>query len=292
MKELLNLSENSSLQELEKIVARLITNTGDYHRSFWTNLIVPQLFRARIHNNLVGNIRDNGLNPFTSEVDFWNRPKDFIKEFGRCNDIEQSLLYCSNSWETAIAEVRPVEDDYLSMSVFRIKQDGLGSRISPVGIQYLSQIESLKNTQMLDNYKISDKIEIKEMDNFLDDLFHLEVKNDEKYKYKLSIAVTNCLMKNIQMGEALHAMHGIMYSSIVRNKKNYNLVLRPTHARTIYKLHQIQTFKVIKSENGKILLELKRNGYTVGTKHHPLDFFEILWEEVAESPNNFVEILV
>lgn len=289
MKELFELAKNSSIDELEKLVAERITESGDYHRSFWTNLNAPQLYRARIHNHLEGNVREGILNSFVHEGEFWNPPADKIIEFGRCNDLGQSLLYCSNSWETAVAEVRPIEGDYLSMAVYRTKQDGLGSRISPVGIQYLSQIESLAAGQMLVDYEISDKKEIIEMDNFLDELFHLEVGNEEKYKYKLSIAVTNCLMKNIQIGEALQAMHGIMYSSIVRNKQNYNLLLRPTHARTIYKLYQVQTFKVIKSVEGKVSLQLMRNGYTIGTKPHPLDFFEMLWETVVESPDCYVE---
>ena len=289
MKELFELSKKYSVEELEKLVAEKITETGNYHRSFWTNLIAPQLYRARIHNHLEGNVRGEILNTFVHEGEFWNPPAESIKDFGRCNDIGQSLLYCSNSWETAIAEVRPVEGNYLSMAVYRIKEDGLGSRISPVGIQYLSQIESLAANQMLEDYKISDKKEIIDMDNFLDELFHLEVGNEEKYKYKLSIAVTNCLMKNIQIGEALKTMHGIMYSSIVRDKKNYNLLLRPTHARTIYQLYQVQTFKVIKSSEGKVSLQLMRNGYTTGTKSHPLDFFEMYWETVAESPDNYVD---
>ncbi|MHA8060483.1 hypothetical protein PQG22_04285 [Aquirufa beregesia] len=284
MNNLLEQAKHLSVNDLEKIVADSITNTGNYHRSFFTNLIVPQLYRARIHAHLEGNIEDGILNSFTHEGEFWNPPAKSIHTFGRCNDIGKSLLYCSTSWETAISEVRPAKGDYLSMAIYHIKEPGLGSRISPIGIQYLSQIPSLVN--MFEKYKPSPKEEIIKMDEFLDELFHLEVSDEKKYKYKLSIAVTNCLMKDIKTDNTFLAMQGIMYSSIIRNKKSFNLLLEPIHAREIYELHQVQTFKVIESDNEKALLHLQRNGYTINSKPHPLDFFEMLWETLAESSEN------
>ena len=77
-------------------------------------------------------------------------------------------------------------------------------------------------------------------------------------------------------------MHGMIYSSIERNKKNYNIVFRPNHAKMIFSIYKIQTFEILEIDNNRIRLKLKRIGKTYGTKNHPLDNFNILWEELIE----------
>lgn len=291
MEELLNTTEKLSVNELELIVAEQITSAENYSRSFWPNLVAPQTYRARLHNHLEGRMSGDTLHRFTNEGEYWNPPQDFIYEYGRCNDINESLFYCTNSWETAISEVRPETGQYVSVATFKVKSEDLGSRISPIGMQYLSQIDSLREGQFFKDYNIQVRsAAFLKLDTYLDDLFHMPVADNEKHKYKLSIAVTKCLMKNIQMGEAIHAMHGIMYSSIIRNKQNYNLLLRPSHARHIYSLFQVQTFLVSDANDDKIKVQLLRNGMTMGTKHHPFDNFEMHWELVDEGPEAFEEV--
>ena len=90
------------------------------------------------------------------------------------------------------------------------------------------------------------------------------------------------MMKNLFDGEVERQMHGMIYSSMVRNKTDFNIVLRPIHARTIYKLYQVQTFKILETTDSLIKLQLMRNGYTTGQKHHPLDFFEMTWSSVDD----------
>lgn len=289
--ELQELSKSLSLDELTKIVERTITSVGGYQISSWTNLIVPRLYRGRNHNYVEGNVKNNELHKFTNECEFWNPPVATLQERGRCNDIGESLLYVSNNWETAILETRPIKGNYISVSIYNAKENPanpnelLGSRIIPIGIQYLSKIDSLKNNDMFKDYDFANrKAEFFELDNFLDELFHKEVGEDEKHLYKLSVAVTKCMMNNIltDSGATLQR-HGMMYPSIVHNKHSYNFIIRPIHARTIYKLFQVQTFKVIESSDSKIVLQLMRDGMTTGTKNHPLEFFEMTWFDVSSA---------
>jgi hypothetical protein len=284
--ELVNLSQKKSLDELLKIVEQKISSVPDYQISMWENFSAPVLYRARKHNNLKGNIKNNVLHRFESESEFWNTPPEFCP-LGRCQDKGESLLYCSTSWETAISEVRPDIGDFVSVSIYHARRHVdnpntfFGSRIIPIGVQYLSQIKRLKH--MFHDYDFEGRNpEFYKLDTFLDNLFHGNVAEKEQYLYNLSIAVTKCMMKNLFNGEVEQQMHGMIYSSMVRNKTDYNLVLRPIHARTIYTLNHVQTFQILETTDNFIKLQLKRDGDTSGQKNHYLDFFEMVWFNVDD----------
>ncbi|MFT6638203.1 MAG: hypothetical protein ACJAYP_000772 [Flavobacterium sp.] len=279
--ELLYLSKELDIDSLKPIVARKITSVLGYQISMWNNFTAPVLYRARKHNHLEGNIGEDGLHQFTSEKEFWNTPSEYCS-LGRCQSENESLLYCSTSWETAISEIRPELDDYISISIYHAQPSienpnaFLGSRIIPVGVKYLSKIERLEH--MFENYDFNGRsLEFFELDNFLDELFHKNVDETNKYLYKLSVAVTKCMMTNLYDGEVERQMHGMIYSSMIRDKSDYNIVLRPNHARTIYNLHQVQTFHVDSVEAKKVSLKLKRNGMTIGVKQNRFDYFNIEW---------------
>lgn len=284
--ELVNLSKEKTFDEVLKIVEQKITSVPYYQISMWENFTAPVLYRARKHNHFKGNTRDNVLNQFESENEFWNTPTEFCP-LGRCQTKGESLLYCSTSWETAISEVRPNKGDFISVSIYQARHlpdnpnKFLGSRIVPIGVQYLSQIERLKH--MFKDYNFEERnSEFYELDTFLDNLFHANVSEKEQYIYNLSTAVTRCMMKNLFDGEVERQMHGMIYSSMTRNKTDFNIVLRPIHARTIYKLYQVQTFQILETTDNLIKLQLMRNGYTTEQKHHSLDFFEMTWSSVDD----------
>ncbi len=293
--DLISLAKYLDTNELINIVERKITSIKDYQTSFWPNFKVSGFYRTRTHNHLKGNLREKVLYEFSHEGEFWNPPAEFAT-MGRCNDSKESLLYCSTSWETAIIESRPKVGEFVSVTSFNlidIKNFPTtdGSRINPIGIQYLSQIQDLKEKNMFDNYDFENRSnEFKKLDIFLDDLFHLKTNDKNKFLYKLSVSVTKCMMKNIQMGDALKQMHGMIYSSIERDKKNYNIVFRPNHARTLFSVYVIQTFEILEISNNIIRLKLKRNGKTYGTKNHLLDNFNIIWEEIIDE-NQLEEII-
>ena len=185
--DLIVLSRFLKTTELTKIVERKITSIGGYQTSFWPNFKVSGFYRTRNHNQLKGNLRKGVFQEFSHEGEFWNPPAKFTP-IGRCNDVGESLLYCSTSWETAIIESRPKVGDFISVTSFNLKEidkfpDTAGSRINPIGIQYLSQIQDLKKNNMFVNYDFENRSsEFKKLDVFLDDLFHLKT-NDIKQVY-------------------------------------------------------------------------------------------------------------
>lgn len=286
LEELIKLNYEKSLQDLIDIVEQKITSIPNYQISMWDDFIAPRLYRARKHNRLQGNFKNDKLKTFESESEFWNTPSQFCP-LGRCQNEGESLLYCSTSWETAISEVRPNVSDFVSVSIYNARVNPekpdtqLGSRIVPIGVKYLSQIERLQH--MFEDYDFKGRTdEFYELDNLLDDLFHMTVSEGEEHLYNLSIAVTRCMMKNILDGGVHKQMHGMIYSSMVRNKSDYNFVIRPIHARTIYTLFQVQTFEILEITKKRIKLKFVRDGFTMGEKCHPLDFFQMAWLDIND----------
>lgn len=115
-------SQYKTFEELLKIVEQKITSVSDYQISMWENFTSPVLYRARKHNHLEGTInKDNLLHRFDFESEFWNTPPEFCP-LGRCQNKEESLLYCSTSWETAISKVRPTACDFVSVLIYHAKR--------------------------------------------------------------------------------------------------------------------------------------------------------------------------
>ena len=118
-----------------------------------------------------------------------------------------------------------------------------------------------------------------DLDKQLEKLFLLDIKDDEKEKYKLSIAVSKCLLKDItnQFGE-IRNMDGIMYPSLVSNiYKSVNFALIPISVIENFKVSSIQTFRVLEKNKDKITIKLVKNALTHGQK-----FNSLFWQEIPE----------
>lgn len=238
------------LNEIEAILTNELLKVN-YVKNYWPTLVIPGFYRVRKHSTLIG---ESGKKPFLFEKEFWNPEIEFVTRYGRCNDIGQSVFYCSNRWETAIAEVKPQKkEDFLSVATFELIDKQTLLKITPIGVQYLSQIDDLQRNNMFGNYQFPLNNEMKILDDDLDDLFHSVVSEGQEEFYKPSIALTNCLMKKI-------GSDGLMYSSIVRDKQSYNFMLTPESAKKNYQIKIIQTFEIIELSKREITVRLVRQG--------------------------------
>ncbi len=287
-KEIINSAKDLSIDELKKLVGNILSNV-DYGSIYCTNQTFSGLYRARQHK------QKNGQNDdyiFTNEKEYWNPPKGYISQLGRCNDIGESMFYCSNHFETAILEVRPIQGQFITVARFLpIKKGGLlpSFRIKPNCIQHLKKIKEFKSC-ITDFDLLKRDTKFLEVDNLLDELFTEVVSDDESHKYKVSNAITRCMLANTVDDKGNQfSMNGMIYPSIVNSMNSINVLLKPIYAINNYLISSLQTFQVLEAIKGKVSIKLVRNGHTIGVKEHPSQQLEINWHPEIDGPIDIIE---
>lgn len=271
---LIESSKDKDIEILKEEISKIMLNEK-YSTFSFIDFEFNGFYRARKHNHLLGNVDDfEKLNVFINEKEFWEVPKESAK-IGRCNDYNESIFYCSSDFATTILEVKPKVGDYVTVANFKnILVNKPRFNIHSIGNGYLSSLPELKI--LFSNYFFDESQ--KPMDDFLDKLFHLNIKDDELYKYKLSIAVTK-----ISLTDGVNArgdkieVDGLIYPSIIRNQKSYCFALKPWIVHTFFKIFSIQTLKILEIEKDFIKISLLRNGEPMFDKIYPNDMFDVFW---------------
>ncbi len=272
--------KNSKYLSIEKIqheIAKIIGSYSGYKAYMWNHFELKGLYRARQHNHLLGTINENILSPFNSELEFWNAPEKSCK-LGRCNGVNESVFYCSNEFEVAIQEIKPASK-YITVASFKPKPKHLQSSFStaiPIGIQYLKELPALKKNFQNIGF---DESKFKELDDFLNNLFYSDISDNKLYLYKLTTAITRNMMIPIRRGTRDIPMQGIVYSSMARDKKGFNMAYKPNHIISNYYLSTVQTLEVKENSTDTITLQLKRHGYPLNVRNSIDQSFNIHWCE-------------
>lgn len=257
-KKIIKESEYKDIDTLKNEVSQIMLDVN-YTADVFSTFTFNGLYRARVHNNLIGKSENGRLYEFKNENEFWNVPEKYAKQ-GRCNSNGKSLFYCASDFETAILEVKPKVGEFVTISNFKNlhKYEKPRFRIQPIGKNYLTKIPALE--LVFENYKINqDQIEIEE---FLDELFHQNInsKKDE-FKYKLSIAIAEIFLTDSSNNDKdIIETHGLIYSSIIRDKKSHCFVLKPWIVRTYFFIDYIQTWEVLEKNPICMKIKLVRHG--------------------------------
>ncbi len=267
-------SKKLSVEELTKTVEKLIGSVGGYTASMIETFRPKGLYRARGHEFAEGASRDGELERFVYESEYWEPPKEKCK-LGRCNDDGEQILYCTNEFQTAIIEAIKPHHKFISVANFKRNHESLSSRLMPIGNEYLSKIKGIEH--LFRTYDF-DRKEFKELDKLLIKLFTSEG-NDTRF-YKLSTAVTRCMMKDEIYHHERREMQGIMYPSIARMLKSFNVALRPIHAKSIYGIWIVQTLKILDMSAKNITVQLIRNGHPETPMASQKGNSNIIWYEI------------
>jgi hypothetical protein len=267
-------SKNKDLKSIEEEISSIMFEKK-YSTDIFTNFTFNGFYRARVHNSVKGNFDKGVLTEFINEKEFWNPPAKSVK-MGRCNSEGESIFYCSSDFITTILEVKPEIGNYITIANFKnfYTENVPQFRINAIGKTYLLKIPNLKN--LFKDYVIKqDQIE---MENFLDELFHQNVNEDELYKYKLSVALSHIFMTDgTNIKNDIFKTDGLLYPSIIRNQESYCFALRPWWVHCYFEISTIQTVQVVEKGNNFIKLKLLRNGDRKGKKLYPNDMFDIDW---------------
>jgi RES domain len=195
-------------------------------------------YRARILTNAPQHISD-----------IWYPPAHKIKKIGRCNDIGESIFYCSEDQGTAILELRPTNGTSLAILQMLPAQQDTGPKVFEIAI-------AENNTDQLSDQKVREKYLIKfgfkdnsnaEMNfeklhlirNFFVKHFTRIVEPSREFNYAISLAIAK-LHRDTKMD-------GLWYPSIASGLKGNNLALTPTAADRFLKPYSCWMITVEKS---------------------------------------------
>lgn len=272
-------SKEKDIATLKEEISQIMLDKK-YTTDIFTTFTFNGFYRARKHNDVKGDCKDEILMEFVNEKEFWNPPARNVK-MGRCNGDGESMFYCSSDFLTAVLEVKPEIGDYITISNFsNLYTENIPRfRINAIGKTYLSKIHNLQN--LFEDYKLNeDKIEI---EDFLDKLFHQNVDDTETYKYKLSVALSHIFMTDgTDRKRSIIQTDGLLYPSIIRNQTSYCFVLKPWLVHCYFEISTIQTVQVVGKGNDFIKLKLHRNGGLLEEKLYPNDLFDIDWRDVSK----------
>lgn len=159
----------------------------------------------------------------------------------------------------------------------------LSAHMQVVGVDRLTETRNAYKTIFENHYKImreDNEVYYKKnllIDNFINEQFTQIVSEEENWKYKISIAITNILMS------ALNVV-GIIYPSIAANSKGANFVFNKDFADKKLQIVKAGTYEITDVNDSNISVRLIMNPERLCTD----GFGEVTWKSPkADEMNDF-----
>jgi hypothetical protein len=196
-----------------------------------------------------------------------NPPSNFIKQYGRCNKVEESLFYCSNCYTTSILEVKPQKGDIVTVLAVEVTLNRNINNFLPLfsfgGAK--TREELLQNFVHSGDERIQKKLD--KIEQAFNEIFVQEVGPGEEWKYKKSVALTQAAFR-IYPKQPI----GVAYPSKASRLYGLNFAIHPK----CFERLEPKAFKAFKLE-----ITNKRNDFDLEAK-----FIEVAKE--IDSAGNFV----
>jgi hypothetical protein len=208
---------------------------------------IPEVFRAR----------KNSINlDFTDINELWYPNWDDIDKYkhkyGRCNNLGESIFYCSNDFDTTIIECRPQVDEIITVVNLKIDEECHSMKLQPIGINELIKLphgvgETFQNYYA--NLKSSGNYDKNLLiDSFLNEIFTEKIESIDEWKYKSSASISSILLFDDH--------EGIIYPSTSLKAKGANFALKPQIPDRYFKLATGSMYKIIGVGNNSCELQL------------------------------------
>ena len=229
--------ENATIEELQEKIGKLILT---YSSKCYNINPGGVILRGRI-NNL------NDL--FTTTEQLWYPPSDKIDKIGRCNNIGQSLFYCSIDPKTILRELRPEKNNWITILECSTPNRAWSS-LMPIGILALKNINNDLYTIFANHFNTSFLISENDkkinllLETFLTDIFQKK----EREFYKLTVAISNILLIDKKV-------NGIIYPSIASNFDGLNFVLRPHFADLNITPYHAAVYQIVERTGSRYFLK-------------------------------------
>jgi len=214
-------------------------------------LLSSLMYRQRIDgfqrvtvNNWIKDV--NGRVEFIKHLK--NPPKECVKKYGRANLINQSVLYGTFDYITALSEMRPEINDTITVSYWRLKTE-YDLCITPIfknstkdGVVHneLSLRAQILSNKMINQYDDDTKKQIQIILQFIADAFSKEVQDNNHYDYFLSSHYANRLLYEFENGE----IDAILYPSVRQSLTLSNIALKEEIFEKYFEIEKVEESKI------------------------------------------------
>lgn len=174
-------------------------------------------------------------------------PKEVVLNYGRANDIGQSMFYGTIGREIPFFELDPKEGDTIAISLWKTTADLMLNHVGYTAKtaealkskrDFVNMYDFIKQMAQTGNRIISAY-------DYLASAFTRKVNKNKAYYYKLSIAITNKLLGT--------PLSGIMYPTISYSGDADNIVLIPEFVDKHLELVSVEFVKISMGEDGKLV---------------------------------------
>lgn len=193
-------------------------------------------------------VREVKENLFDDVSDYWAPPQELVKSYGRCNKINESILYCSNHFATCFVECRAQSNSYWTLIEYEFAQKltfiSLGfkdDKIYKTATNYLSFPDPLMKLSSMERKK--QEIVAK----YLRRRFKQKVINNPD-AYKITTAFCDFFRNCDQLK---NNDFGIIYPSIAAREKGINFAISDTTSKKYLKIKSLKFMKITKMDLGE-----------------------------------------
>ena len=263
------LRKNSITENKIDIIRQHLDKIGEYLPISKRNFRPSQLVRLTINKRIPGNRNDR-----INSIDFLKSPPESsISRYGRCNLINNSILYGAFTWFTASNELKPQKGDLVTISNWVPKPKSVlsicpiffkttsnGFTHNELSFEFKIQYENFIN----EHYPKAKHAQLNLFMEFLAECFAKEVDEHNHYDYFLSSYLAKIIFDtpNSQIDT-------IIYPSVQEKLGYSNMAIKPAKFDEAFVLTNVQ--EVLMSEPGRM------NKGTGWAKDFDLEKGLILW---------------
>ena len=219
--------------------------------------VVPHFERLTINKSLP----DNSNETITELKYLKNPPPKYVKKYGRANLKNQSVLYATFNYPTALSENNPDVGDLVTISQWGLKIENTPLFVYPVFDYFNSSDYQLKALFNKEIEKHSEKLkDLFIVDScFIAGCFCKYVEKGKEINYTLSAHIADKIFNKMYNGK----IEAIIYPSVKDDADDsVNIALKPKVFNEKYKLLEVKESVVLSNDNGIIgLKEIKRTKY-------------------------------
>jgi hypothetical protein len=256
--------EIESVEEIEKFFSEKILG----HSRVTTDNQFEGLFRARIVTN-------------TSEKELektkciwypnWAEIDESKHQFNRCSDKGQNFFYGSNYLGATIKELDPKNSDLIIVGIFTLINPEKRLTSQYAGIETLKRNPNYNS--LLENFEFENHND-KMIEEFIASKFQEKISKNESYKYKLSIAFSNILLKNNNIG-------CLIYPSVASNLEYANYGIKPEYIDSFFTCKSLYMYRVKRNKTEIIITPEKYAHKIIHDNENPKNS-KIEWKENNE----------